>query len=204
MSDIRVYNPLDKQNLGTSVMDAMLEGVARPLETMAEFEGAGIYVIYYAGDFPAYAALSARNRDGHLDIPIYVGKAVPAGARKGDIGLNLPMGKALYKRLAEHRESLRSAENLAAEDFHYRFLVVDDIWIPLAESLLIARFAPVWNKIVDGFGNHNPGKGRYDGVCPRWDVLHPGRGWAARCKPRAETARTIQSEVIQYLSNTIV
>lgn len=184
-------------------MDAMLECVAQPLDTLREFDGAGIYAIYYAGPFPAYAMLSAKNGNGRLGMPIYVGKAVPAGARKGDIDLSLPMGKPLFKRLAEHRDTLRCARNLDVQDFHCRFLVVDDIWIPLAESLLITRFAPIWNKIVDGFGNHDPGKGRYAGVCPRWDILHPGREWASRCKPRAETAKTIESEVAQYLSNNL-
>lgn len=202
MSDTRIYNPLDKRNLGASVMDAMLEGEANPLESLTEFEGAGIYALYYEGAFPAYETLVTRNRDGHPAVPIYVGKAVPVGARKGDAGLNLPTGKSLYKRLAEHRDTLHAARNLDVKDFQCRFLVVDDIWIPLAESLLITRFAPLWNKIVDGFGNHDPGSGRYQGVCPRWDVLHPGREWAARCKARPETAKAIESEVVQYLLTT--
>ena len=33
----------------------------------------------------------------------------------------------------------------------------------------------LWNSLVDGFGNHDPGAGRYKGLRPRWDVLHPGR-----------------------------
>ncbi len=31
------------------------------------------------------------------------------------------------------------------------------------------------NKIIDGFGNHDPGKGRYNQLRSRWDKLHPGR-----------------------------
>jgi hypothetical protein len=76
---------------------------------------------------------------------------------------------------------------------------VDDIWIPLGESLLIARFAPVWNSLVDGFGNHDPGKGRYEGLKPRWDVLHPGRAWAVKCQARPETSEQIIIDVERYL-----
>jgi hypothetical protein len=28
---------------------------------------------------------------------------------------------------------------------------------------------------VDGFGNHDPGKGRYKQARSDWDVIHPGR-----------------------------
>lgn len=37
------------------------------------------------------------NRDGQLRCPIYVGKAVPPGARKGGLGLDVDHGQALYK-----------------------------------------------------------------------------------------------------------
>jgi len=70
--------------------------------------------------------------------------------------------------------------NLHREDFRCKFLVVDDIWIPLGESLLINRFRPVWNVVVDGFGNHDPGGGRYNQQIAPWDILHPGRVWSAK------------------------
>ena len=46
--------------------------------------------------------------------------------------------------------------------------------------MLISRFEPLWNKLVDGFGNHDPGKGRYQQKKSAWDLLHPGRPWAER------------------------
>lgn len=55
--------------------------------------------------------------------------------------------------------------------------------------------------MIDGFGNHDPGGGRYEGLQPRWDVLHPGRSWAAKCKPRQETAKGISTEIQNCLSN---
>ncbi|WP_250380992.1 Eco29kI family restriction endonuclease, partial [Escherichia coli] len=138
------FNPLDKQNLGASVAEALLSKDAHPLEELTSFQGAGIYAIYYTGDHPAYRQLAELNRDGQFRLPIYVGKAVPAGAR---MGLTNPdkVGNVLFRRLKEHAESIRAAENLSIEDFYCRFLVVDDIWIPLGESLVISRFKPIWN-----------------------------------------------------------
>lgn len=178
------FNPLDKRNLGVSVADALLEKTPVALPPAKAFDGAGIYVIYYIGDFPAYKSIAEKNRSGKFEAPIYIGKAIPAGGRKGALEPNVKAGPVLFKRLSEHADSIRQAKgNLKLEDFYCRFLLVDDIWIPLGESLLIQTFAPLWNRTVDGFGNHDPGAGRYNGQCPPWDVVHPGRAWAAKCKP---------------------
>lgn len=192
------FNPLDKKNLGASVAEALLTKDAQPLSGLSAFDGAGIYALYYLGNFKPYAQIARFNDNGKFLLPIYVGKAVPAGARVG-ANLELAAGKVLYKRLKEHADSIKAAENLALEDFYYRFLVVDDIWIPLGESLIIARFTPVWNSVIDGFGNHNPGKGRHAGMRPRWDVLHPGRSWATQLSPRPETQDDIAREAEVYL-----
>jgi hypothetical protein len=61
------------------------------------------------------------------------------------------------------------------------------------------KFSPIWNKVVDGFGNHDPGKGRYQQFRSRWDTLHPGRSWAHKCQEREETAEQIEKEVVAYL-----
>ncbi|AHI80168.1 eco29kIR domain protein [Burkholderia thailandensis USAMRU Malaysia  len=193
------FNPLDKKNLGASVAEAMLEQKAQPLGELKQFMGVGIYAIYYTGDFEPYEPLAAQNRDDAFHAPIYVGKAVPKGARKGG-GVGEVRSRALYDRLREHAESVEFAQNLDIKDFFCRFLVVDDIWIPLGESLLIAKFSPLWNQLIDGFGNHDPGKGRYEGLCPRWDVLHPGRAWATKCKQREETQEQIIRDVHNYFA----
>ena len=158
------FNPLDKRHLGASVANALLESEVYPLPPKP-FIGAGVYALYYLGDFPAYEVLAEVNRNGQYACPIYVGKAVPDGARKGGQGDDVDPGTALFKRLTDHAKSIDAATNLKLEDFRCRFLSVDDIWIPLTESLLIERFKPVWNRILDGFGNHDPGKGRHISSC---------------------------------------
>jgi len=199
MSDSAPYNPLDKRNLGASVAEALLGRKAHPMDGIKTFQGAGIYAIYYTGNFSAYGRIAGLNAAGDLVAPIYVGKAIPAGARKGGIGLDSQATRALYNRLSEHAESIKASTNLSIADFQCRFLVVDDIWIPLGESLLIAKFSPVWNTLIDGFGNHDPGQGRYNGMRPRWDVLHPGRTWAEKCKARPEDADQICAELTAQL-----
>lgn len=192
------FNPLDKLHLGESVAQAMLRQPVVDLASLKPFAGAGIYAIYYVGPFEAYMEISKHNQDDNFRAPIYVGKAVPKGSRKGGV-LQRVSGKSLFNRLKQHARSVSAATNLNEEDFYCRFLIVDDIWIPLGESLLIARFGPLWNKLIDGFGNHDPGKGRHAGLRPRWDVLHPGRSWADSCQPRDETADQIIKEIRDYL-----
>jgi hypothetical protein len=196
---IEPYNPLDKRNLGESIADAMLETRPSPLPP-DPFIGAGVYALYYVGYFPAYAKLAGKNRDGKYPCPIYIGKAVPSGARKGGLGLEVEHGQVLFKRLAEHADSIKSANNLELMDFCCRYLAVDDVWIPLAESMLIERFKPVWNRVLDGFGNHDPGSGRHSGKMPQWDCVHPGRVWAERLQPCANTSDELLERIEEYLN----
>ena len=134
-----------------------------------------------------------------MGAPIYVGKAVPAGARKGGYGLGESPGEVLYRRLREHSESIDQAENLALSDFKCRYLIVDDIWIPLGESLLISMFSPLWNQYLDGFGNHDPGAGRYNQQRSSWDVVHPGRPWANKLKPNSRSREEILKGIAKVL-----
>lgn len=194
---IEPYNPLDKRNLGASVAATML---AAPIHSLPPepFIGAGVYAIYYRGDFAPYRRLAELNRDAYK-VPIYVGKAVPAGARKGGLGMNVDHGLALYNRLLEHFTSISKAANLNEGDFVCRYLVVDDIWIPLAESMLIEEYKPLWDRCIDGFGNHDPGKGRYQQQKSPWDCIHQGREWADKLKPNATSIEDLLEKVARYL-----
>lgn len=195
----KAYNPLDKLNLGKSVVEALLASPSTKIEAIDPFVGAGIYAIYYHGEFEPYEAITVQA-DMESETPIYVGKAVPPGTRKGASLATSNSGRWLFNRIAEHRDSINAAENLDVGDFSVRYLVVDDIWIPLGEALLISTFNPVWNRLIGGFGNHDPGAGRYNGLRPLWDVLHPGRAWAERCRPRSQTREEIGRRIIDYFS----
>jgi hypothetical protein len=209
MAEKQVFNPLDKKNLGTSVADALIIQTADPLGELASFKGAGIYAIYYRGDCPAYAPLAEQNRTD-CSVPIYVGKAVPAGARRGGFGLGVDPGFVLFQRLREHTDTIRQVEERARnasqadqiklEHFFCRYLLVDDIWIPLGEAMMIEQFQPLWNRVIDGFGNHDPGKGRYNQQRSAWDTLHPGRLWADKCQPYAKTAPQILAAIGAYFA----
>ena len=191
------FNPLDKANLGKSVVDALLETPETSLKSVGRFKGAGVYAIYYFGTFPHYAPLVASKRNAQRP-PIYVGKAVPKGGRKGLVADTSTHGFSLSDRLLEHARSISQTKNLDLADFSFRCLVVDDIWIPLGESLLIQRYEPLWNQVVDGFGNHTPGSGRFAGQRPMWDELHPGRPWAAKCAPAKLPCAEILKLVAAY------
>src|SRR5438270_8951532 len=115
------FNPLDKITLGLTVAKAMLDRPPIQLPITTPFSGAGIYALYYVGaEYPPYKAVAERNMEGKFGWPIYVGKAIPAGGRKGVLK---PPGKRirpsdalvagpLFKRLAEHAETIEQAENL--------------------------------------------------------------------------------------------
>jgi len=171
---MKPYDPLDYENLARSVVQALLEGPERPLPPQDSFEGSGVYAIYYHGGLPCYSRLAAA----HPPPPIYVGKAVPSGARKG--GRRALGGRQLHQRLRKHSRSIEEAENLELRDFTCRYLVVVPVWITLAERFLVEHYRPVWNVAIDGFGNNVPGAGRPDTKRSLWDILHPGRPWAAK------------------------
>jgi len=197
---MKPYNPLEKENLGKSVADSLIKQKPVPLGAVERFSGAGVYAIYYTGEFDTYSKLRDWNTSvDDLNVPIYVGKAVPTGGRKGNIDPEVSAkGAALFSRLDEHRKSIEQATNLEIADFWCRYLVVDDIWIPLGESLLIQRHRPIWNSLIDGFGNHDPGSGRHKGARPNWDTLHPGRNWADRCAPSKLTEEQIRQQIDAY------
>lgn len=195
------YNPLDKVHLAESVGRALLERPVGPLPPSRQFAGAGIYAIYYLGSFEPYAPITQANRSGRFELPIYVGKAIPTGGRKGAANSvdAPPPGPELVRRLTEHARSIEEGENLVGDHFLCRHLVVDDVWIALAERLLVHRFQPLWNVVVDGFGNHDPGQGRHGQRRSPWDVLHPGRPWAARLRESKTDLETVLATVSAHL-----
>jgi hypothetical protein len=173
---------------------------ATSLEHIERFVGAGVYGIYYCGNFPLYLPISKMNKQ-IPSKPIYVGKAVPAGWRQG----RMISGSTavLYSRLNQHARSIKQAKNLDLDDFRCKFMVLSgvesDLIVPI-EAELIRRYAPLWNAVVDGFGNHDPGKGRYNQSVSEWDVLHPGRDWASRLHGPVPKLEQITKKVTEFLA----
>jgi hypothetical protein len=169
------YNPLELRTLAESMVRELLRQPVLPLGSLTPFEGTGVYAIYYSGDFEPYAPIAAKNQGDKWDWPIYVGKAARKGGRKGGFLSDIPPGKALYNRLVQHHaQSITEAQNLEIDDFFCRYLLTEEVFMPLCESLLIDRYTPIWNTVIEGFGIKVTGKNREQQISP-WDILHPGR-----------------------------
>ncbi len=192
------YNPLDKLNLARSIETELLGRPKQPLHDLGAIQGAGVYAIYYSGPFPAYAPIADGAR------PIYVGKAIPKGGRKGGLSANAAIGRSLQDRLRQHAATIDQASNLALADFQARVLVVDDIWIPLGENMLIESFQPVWNVVIDGFGNKTPGARRVTQYRSPWDVMHPGRLFAQGLAQHPVVAEVFEQRVLDFFAGEAV
>lgn len=192
------YNPLDKLNLARSIEVELLSLPKQSFSDLNGLRGAGVYAIYYTGLFETYAPIADGGR------PIYVGKAIPKGGRKGGLSANAAVGRSLQDRLRQHASSIDQAANLDLADFQVRALVVDDIWIPLGENMLIESFQPVWNVVIDGFGNKTPGARRATQYRSPWDVLHPGRGFAEMLAQHPLGAEVFNQRVADFFAGAPV
>ncbi len=175
MDENQPFDPLDYTTLTASVVRELMTRGPYPLPLPNAFPGPGVYALFYVGHYPPYASIRSPN----ATLPIYVGKAVPKGARKGVSKMN-PQDPALFERIKEHVESIDSVPSLSLEDFVCRYLTVVPVWVSLTERFLVSHYQPVWNSCIEGFGNHDPGKGRHKQKVSWWDTLHPGRHWAQK------------------------
>jgi hypothetical protein len=186
-----------------SVVDEAVEFFAQtPLQTLpplSRFIGGGVYALYYVGEYDLYLKLSEVNRKDCM-YPIYMGKAVPPGGRTGRAKSSTTPD--LYQRLREHMRNLEQAENVQVDEFRCRFVILNDVESDLivpVEANLIRQYKPLWNMVVDGFGNHDPGSGRYNQAKSDWDVLHPGRPWAERLTGVPPALDEIMAKVQSHL-----
>lgn len=162
--DIAEYNPSDLANLVRYCVQELMNRTAYPLALPGPFDGAGIYALFYDGDFVPYQHLAIRSAD--FRRPIYVGRArftKSSGPRP------------LFKRLRDHAKSIDAVENLRIDHFRCRFLVLHPLWVSTVEDLLIQHYSTLWNDVIKGFGLHAPGGKRLTGEVSMWDMLHPGR-----------------------------
>jgi Eco29kI restriction endonuclease len=177
---LHIFRSPKFQSVVNEAIEFFVETPLHRLPPPNQFLGPGVYGLYYIGVYELYAKISELNRSTCVQ-PIYVGKAVPPGWRTARTGTSETFD--LYQRLREHTRSIQQGANLDIDDFRCKFMILNgiesDLIVPV-EAELIRRFMPLWNTLVDGFGNHDPGAGRYNQARSEWDVLHPGRLWAVR------------------------
>lgn len=195
------FNPLNIPNVALTLALELLEQDSHSLPPSATFEGTGIYLLYYLGGFPLYQPLAVANmKKGGPKIPIYVGMADRKGASKG-IDFRPSKERAIYSRLHNHADSIALAANLECSDFRCRYLIIEDAFISLAESVVISVFRPLWNQVVKGFGNNPTGRPRSQQAKSDWDVLHPGRNRGLGPPKRPE--RNIVADVQRHLKSKL-
>ncbi len=167
------------------------------------FLGTGVYALYYTGGYKIYEKYSALNRLSY-NYPIYVGKAVPSGWRQNRVSDDrLNQSFELYNRLKQHAASIKSVSGLYVSDFMCRFVIFEEAssdMIGTIEATLIRLNNPLWNTTVDGFGNHDPGSGRYEQAKSDWDVIHLGRKWVDKCKGKSSKKKDILMAISTHLN----
>jgi hypothetical protein len=171
MSDTKPFNPIAIPNIALNLALEVLEQPLHPLPPVDKPVGAGVYLLYYRGYFEPYLPFQEPKNE---KIPIYVGKADRKGMRKG-FKFDPPQAHEMSSRLGHHIKSIEKSENLEVRDFYCRYLSVEDSFIGLAESILVSIFDPLWNRILDGFGNNPTGSPRSTQAMSKWDQFHPGR-----------------------------
>lgn len=124
------FDPLNRVNLGRSVEMALLSRPLTRLNAVPPFWGTGIYAIYFRGS--VHHRIYGRLAESAS--PIYVGRAVPRGSRKGLVEPEEGRrSRALWSRLDHHRASIEQIESLNIDDFACRWLVADMLFVPMAE-----------------------------------------------------------------------
>jgi hypothetical protein len=173
------FNPLNRLSIEQDELNEIFveEFEKQNCQTLPEkrqtFDCLGVYCLYYFGDHRFYEPISNEKWD--CEIPIYVGKGVPQGSRKGNLDLESSSGRRVYERLRKHHRAITRVENLDISDFRCRYLILSREWVEYVERLLVSNYLPWWNRYVDGFGINDPGEGRDTQKESVWDALHPGR-----------------------------
>ena len=167
------------------------------------FAGAGVYALYYIGRSGIYQKFGKTVNRLEYARPIYVGKTVPAGWRQSRTSVTEPStGRPLFSRLRQHAKSIEEVKNLGITDFMCRFMIFEgavESMIPAVEAALVATHNPLWNSVLDGFGNHDPGKNRVTGRLSDWDALHSGRSWVKSLKDVVPDVKDIKRRITDYM-----
>jgi hypothetical protein len=108
--------------------------------------------------------------------------------------------------LRKHARSIRAVQNLDLSSFSCRFILLrgeEADLITTVENALIRQYKPLWNSVIDGFGNNDPGKTRYTQQLADWDTLHPGRTWEEKWKGPRPDPEEIVAEVQAHYSGRL-
>lgn len=168
------------------------------------FTGSGVYALYCTASTGPYAKFGREINRLEYKTPIYVGKAVPPGWRQSRQLENVEdTSSALSGRLRQHARSIEQGKGLTPADFACRFLIFEGVSVAMiaaVEASLIGLYTPLWNSVVDGFGNHDPGKKRAAGRLTQWDSLHPGRAWVSGMTGDPQDAKVVLKRVKDYMA----
>lgn len=190
------FDPTEPSLIGRFISIALVAQPRQRLEDLKGFYGAGVYAIYYVGDFAPYAPVTGT------ETPIYVGKADPEGNPKSPVD----QGTKLFDRLKEHRKSIRKVNHIESSDFECRYLAVQSGYQAAAERHLIGLFKPLWNnetRVLFGIGKHgDSAETRTNNKSP-WDTLHPGREWATN-NPEAVSREEIIARVGRHFETATI
>ena len=201
-ANLHVFHSPKFQSVVDDAIKFFAQTPAHPLPPPAQFIGSGVYGLYYIGDYELYTKIADLNRLACVQ-PIYVGKAVPPGWRTARATESDTPD--LHQRLRQHARSIQQGANLQMAHFKCRFMILggveSDLVVPV-EAELIRRHRPLWNTIVDGFGNHDPGAGRYNQSRSEWDILHPGRLWTERLTGESPRQEDVIAKIRQFLKES--
>ena len=142
--DFSEFDPLAVENVGVTLAVELLEQQLQTMPPPEPFAGAGVYALYYAGNNPAYSELIGLD-GGRFKYPVYIGKAAGESSKQGFNSSGAAKKRKLCERITQHAKSIDEVTNLDVGDFRCRFLVLNDAYIALAESVLIRLFRPAWN-----------------------------------------------------------
>ena len=98
-----LYDPFTYETLMAGTVLKFEQQPPYPLAGDINIEGPGIYCLIYTGEFGAYAGIADGN------TPIYTGKAVPPGSRRGDDDEDTNSPEHCRLGFREHKRSIEAA-----------------------------------------------------------------------------------------------
>ena len=168
------------------------------------FTGSGVYALYCTAVKGPYAKFGKEINRLEYKVPIYVGKAVPPGWRQSrQLDGTADKSTSLCSRLIQHSRSIEQGKGLKLSDFACRFLIFEGVSVAMiaaVEASLIGLYTPIWNSVVDGFGNHDPGAKRASGRKTQWDSIHPGRKWLKGMTGDSQDVKVIVKRIKDYMA----